>query len=212
MNWLLVFPIDMFRYLDWWSDQPWGVLVQKPLRVSDRCLASKTRNQNWKLFLLNYFHFLKTQFSFQNFLFLSKCDCTSSAISCNLTLPWISVRDWSRKRQRWREMSQTETERVCVQSAFSTSGVFDVDRVVPTCPAPLCQEITTPSPRSPADCWEKRSLFDVLKRDLQCNLAFHLFPFSFVCDSSRLWRSCRHFHKSEVILSWDVKTKRGRRQ
>lgn len=117
----------------------------------------------------------------------------------------MSARDCSRKRQRWREMSQTETERVCVQSAFSTSGVFDVDRVVPTCPAPLCQEITTPSPRSPADCWEKRSLFDVLKRDLQCNLAFHLFPFSFVCDSSRLWQSCRHFHKSEVILSWDVK-------
>ncbi len=82
-----------------------------------------------------------------------------------------------KKKKKKREMSQTETERVCVQSAFSRSGVFDVGRVVPTCPAPLCQEITAPSPRSPADCWEKRSLFDVLKRDLQCNLAFHLFPF-----------------------------------
>lgn len=54
------------------------------------------------------------------------------------------------------------------------SSGFDVGRVVPTCPAALCQEITTPSLRSPTGCWEKHFLFDVLKKDLQRKLAFHL--------------------------------------
>lgn len=76
-----------------------------------------------------------------------------------------------------RERDVTDRDRKSVYS--QRSGVFDVDRVVPTCPAPLCQEITTPSPRSPTDCWERRSAFDVLKKDLQCNLAFHLFPLFF---------------------------------
>lgn len=53
-----------------------------------------------------------------------------------------------------REMLQTETERVRV-SVCSGSGFFDVGQAVPTCPALHCQEITTPSPRSPADCKEK---------------------------------------------------------
>ena len=135
-------------------------------------IMSERTNQNWKLFSVkisrqNSFH-LQNVFrnlrQFQNSRFLSENESfwkPASAGSQKSSPTLSSMLEF-----------HMETERVCVQSA--RSAVFEVGRVVPTCPAPHCQEITTPSPWSPADCWEKRSLFDVLKRDLRCNWAFHL--------------------------------------
>lgn len=144
-------------------------------------------------------------FCFHNFSLLSLCDCRR--------LKW-KVSSWKAHRPcrqekggngSMREMKRKEgtavvycgrqkrdvtgTDRVSLLSVFfSRSGVFDVGRVVPTCPAPLCQEITTASPRSPADCWEKHCVW-CSKEGSPMQFSLSSLLFSFVCDSSRLWQS-----------------------
>lgn len=81
--------------------------------------------------------------------------------------------------------SQRQKECVCRQLSRGPLG-FDVSRAVPTCPAPLCQEITAPSLRSPTGCWEKRCPFDVLKKDLQCSLSSLLFCLWFIQTFSQV--------------------------
>lgn len=82
-------------------------------------------------------------------------------------------------------LPEAERDCVCSQLSWGRPG-FDVGRAVPTCPVPLCQEITAPSLRSPTGCWEKRCPFDVLKTDLQRSPSSPLFCLWFIQTFSQV--------------------------
>lgn len=171
------------------------------------------QNLSWKR-LLVYFHFFKTDFTLKHLFWthftLNTFSFFQHVISQNqLHIPLVGQNGWCQlgeradngygERQKKKSgMSETQTKRVRVQSAYSRS-VFDVSRVVPTCPAPLCQEITTLSPRCPTDCWEKSSVW-CSKEGSPMQFSLSSLLFSFVC-------LFRQFHKSGLIWSRVAKDK-----
>lgn len=131
--------------------------------------------------------------------------------SCNFTVRCMKkgreggwVERLQKETDKQREMSQTETERVCVKSVFSRSGVFDV--------GPSSAHMSSPSlpgnynsvPLEPR--WLLGETLSVWcsKEGSPMQFCLSSLFFSFVCDSSRLWQSYQHFHKSELILHFFV--------